>query len=360
MKIGIVTQRLWGNYGGILQNYALQQVLIRLGHDPITLDLYRGYTGLTYILAECKNLVYYILGKSNVILLEYAPIRTNVAICDFIDKYIYTTQPIRNKYKSSLISKYKIEAVITGSDQVWRPRFNSRLQDMYLKFTQKYKIKRIAYAASFGTSEWEYNDQQAKKCAKLLKTFDGISVREYSGVELVHKLRSNAIVTLDPTLLLGRSGFDSVIDITQPKKSRVGAYVLWNNCTNFNQFIEAIAHSQDIQDWSIFQSDTDGMGPIEWIQTIRESQFFITDSFHGTVFCILYHVPFITYIKGEGGTDRFYSLAKLLGIGNRFISDFDTNTAIQIANTAIDWDTIDSKLNALRKESLDFLNTHLS
>lgn len=142
MKVGIVTQPLWGNYGGILQNFALQQVLKNMGHDPITFDFQWGYSGFHYFIHEIKNVVNVLLNRSKKIFLPYAPTRVNKTTNDFICRYILKTPPFWNIYSSSLIKKNNCDAIIVGSDQVWRPCYNPRLKDMFLYFCKTKHLKK--------------------------------------------------------------------------------------------------------------------------------------------------------------------------------------------------------------------------
>lgn len=353
MKIGIVTQPLHGNYGGILQNYALQEVLRSLGHDPITLDFQWGYSGLYWVMMSLRRLCSIALGRtplSSGISIPYAPIgRNNKEINDFIDKYIKLTPPFWNRYRPSIIKKYSLDAVITGSDQVWRPRYNPRLTDMFLGFVNN-NILKIAYGASFGTSEWEYTSRLEEKCSKLIKAFDAISVREKSGQFLTEKLGRDSIQVLDPTLLLGVEGFEKILP---PKlaKNNLGAYLL-DELHNYNQCLQNIADQVGCNEILSFTENESGMGPIQWLSTIRNSRFFLTDSFHGTVFCILFHVPFLTIINSDRGADRFHSLLESLNLKNRLVESY---TEISAVNSDINWSDVDSKLEEMRKTSMEFL-----
>lgn len=361
MKIGIVTQPLLGNYGGILQNYALQQVLRQLGHDPITLDHQAGYSGFPYIWAALKSIICYVLRKNSKLIPQYAPSRNNPKISQFVEHYIKTTHTFWNRYKRSLIKQYNIDVLIVGSDQVWRPCYNLRheLQDRFLEFASHSDITKIAYGASFGTSEWEFTNQQAQQCSRLLKQFNEVSVREYSGISLASKLGTSAIQVMDPTLLLGRMGFDILINgIPDTKDTYLGTYIL-DKSEVISNFTQCIGNKLQIGHTINMGLNSQQYGPIEWISAIARSKIFITDSFHGTVFCLLYHVPFVTLINSSRGADRFHSLLEPLGLNYRLLSELDITLAGHIIETPIDWEAIDSKLNEIRKTSLSFLKKYI-
>ncbi len=360
MKIGIVTQPLLNNYGGILQNFALHQELKSLGHSPITLDFLSGYSGLSGFYWVARRFINYLLGrisKFNEIFDIYAPKRQNREIDDFIKKHINCTSTFWNGYSPSLIDKYKLDAIIVGSDQVWRPMYNQKLTSMFLDFASKHQIRKIAYAASFGTSEYEFSKKISSEIAPLIKQFDAISVRENSGIELVNMLGASAVNVLDPTLLLGREGFEMLLS-HKDKQNNLGIYILDGlGCPEDDSIINQIKIKADCSSVSRFTAGEKGMGPIEWLESIWSSKFFITDSFHGTVFCLLFHIPFITVININRGADRFLSLLKPFGLEYRLVSSIDNYS--DCIGIQINWEKVDNTLKGYRVMSRNFLATAL-
>ena len=101
--------------------------------------------------------------------------------------------------------QFHFDAFVVGSDQVWRPRYNAYIPNLFLDFTEGMSVKRIAYAASFGTDQWEFSAEQTTISSFLAKKFDIVSVREASGIQLCKQnLGVDAIQVLDPSLLLRR------------------------------------------------------------------------------------------------------------------------------------------------------------
>ncbi len=357
MKIGIVTQPLIGNYGGIIQNYALQQVLINMGHEPITLDYLYGYSGLTWFYAQSKQLIAKFIGRKQSWSIPYAPKRNNKKINSFIDSYILHTFSFWNDYNSSLIKRYGLQAVIVGSDQVWRPKYNPQLHSSFLKFTNHYQIKRIAYAASFGTHQLEYDKTQRLMASKQLANFDAISVREHSGMTLVRELGAEAVSVLDPTLLLGREGFEKDLKLRCLREKDIfGTYIL-DSKEEDNFEIDRIKERIKCINTVHMSENMEHIGPKEWIEIIMNSRFFITDSFHGTIFCILFHVPFYTILNIDRGIDRFTSLLRPLGLMNRIKKSY---SEIKDIDENIDWNMVDAKIADERVKSLTFLVQALS
>lgn len=187
MKIGIITQPLHNNYGGILQNYALQQALILLGHGPITIDW--KSSKVSPIKAQAYAIKQWILRnilcKKNVYTPKYLPNEEEIRIIsrnniEFIDKYINRTSIVDSL--EGFLSETKnrnLRALIVGSDQVWRPSYAcGRLSEMFLSFAESIDIKRLSYAASFGTDKWEFTPEETSECARLAQKFFFVSVRE--------------------------------------------------------------------------------------------------------------------------------------------------------------------------------------
>ena len=222
MKIGILTLPLHTNYGGILQAYALQTVLERMGHEVKVINRNTDYklplwkTPLVYSKRIIKNILGYKipLFYEQKLIKEQPIIRQNTD--RFIQRYIHTL----NVDNYSDLKAEDFDAIVVGSDQVWRPKYFGKIEDAYLQFAKDWNIKRIAYAASFGTAEWEYTDRQTAICKDLIKKFDAVSVREDSGEELcLKKYGIIASQVLDPTMLLTKDDYCNLIQNTNNKQS---------------------------------------------------------------------------------------------------------------------------------------------
>ena len=187
MRIAIITLHLTGNYGGILQNYALQKVLTDMGHTVETvqvpwqwkLPLWR--MPLSYGKRCLKK---YVLRRDCRIFYEQWYNATHKDLIAQMQEFV--KQYIRTRYVKSFsaLREGDYDVLITGSDQIWRPKYSYKpITLAYLSFARHWKaVKRIAYAASFGTEEWEYTPEQTAQCAPLVQLFDAVSVREKSAV----------------------------------------------------------------------------------------------------------------------------------------------------------------------------------
>lgn len=370
-KIAILTQPLGHNYGGIIQNYALQKVLKQLGHQPETINRVgnRHTSKLRSILSKAKQFVYKYLLQKNVLTKKQREliIKDNVK---FLKKYINRSVLINtNNDLSEYFKNNKFDAVIVGSDQTWRPKYSPNIYNYYLDFLKdNNQIKKLAYASSFGTAEWEYTEKQTKIVKQLVKQFHAISVREAAGVDLCReKLGVEAVHLLDPTLLLTAEDYSELIN--QPKANKeLFTYVL-DESQEKQDFIQFIGKELKLKQHTNQAQKFDAkvkrpleeliMPPLEgWLQGFRDAEFVITDSFHGTVFSIINKKPFIALVNVERGASRFESILSKLGLEDRMVYDvnaFDPS----LLHRNIDYEAVHQKLNALKEESLNFLKDNL-
>ena len=363
MEIAILTQPLRANYGGVLQNFALQQVLIKLGHIPITLekDPVLRISKLKLFFNFPKRLfTKYILKKRKYILYEkhhnnYIK-QISSLLKPFISKYI------NRKFVKSLdtIDYNRYDAFIVGSDQIWRPLYNwGMLYNMFLLFIPKdTKIKRIAYAASFGATEWEYNEEQTKNCTELINRFDAVSTREIDGVNLCSKYLgySNAVSVLDPTLLLKKEDYLILCkDIPIYDENLLFAYILDTNSETISK-LNDIANANGLTLKLVSAHNDCTLSMEEWLAMFRDAKMVITDSFHGTVFSIIFNKEFYSIANKSRGGSRFISLLSQLSLIDRLFKSVSDITI----NNDIDWNIIDNKISQLQDFSINFLKTNLS
>lgn len=368
MKIGIVTQPLEQNYGGLLQNYALQTILKRMGHQVFTIHIRRSDSFFIWIYGSLKVLVKKLLGRNE----SFPTFPKHKQIISqhteqFINKHISVTKKYTwyNKY---IQKTYNFDAFIVGSDQTWRPVYNYKIQDMFLNFLDDNKAKRIAYAASFGTNKWEYSQIQEKSCAVLAKKMDAISVREDSGVALCEKyLGVKAIRILDPTMLLTKVEYLSLIKENTNKKQNLVVYIL-----DYNQekkdIIDKLADELKLD--ILFIGNRESQNPNvnykkrivppveEWLNAFNNASFVFTDSFHGTAFSIIFNIPFICFANPHRGTSRFSSLLNVFGLSAHLISSKEELDNSLISDP-IDFEAINNKLDSERSKAFTFLSNSL-
>jgi len=233
------------------------------------------------------------------------------------------------------------------------------LGNMFLDFWPDFSGKRIAYAASFGGSEWIYTEEQEKTCGNLAKKFNAISVREASGVQLCKEhFGVEATHVLDPTLLLTMNDYESLLSEPKRVTDTLLAYVL-DASPEKTAFLEHIAERLSLKlKIKGANDDITWEESIEsWLSEIRNAGFVVTDSFHGTVFSILFHRPFLSIVNKRRGAERFTSLLKELELSKRLIYDV---TMFNLENHTIDWAEVDLRLAKERDQSLIFLEDVLA
>lgn len=366
MKIGILTLPLHTNYGGILQAYALQTVLERMGHEVVVLDRPFHRKGLSIE----KKLTYYpkrfikryILFRKNVRILQEEYVERVQPIVEqntklFIGKYIH----IRTFSNVNTISEKEFDAIVVGSDQIWRPTPHQNIYDAYLEFALTWNIKKIAYAVSFGTDCWGYSKQETTKCNELVKQFDGISVREESGIRLCSKfLNVESELVLDPTLLLDKNDYMELINSRETKDSHFLLVYILDMTEEKQRLVDKISMEKNLIPL-VVNSKVENLQaqlneriqpPVEnWIQGFYDADFVITDSFHACAFSIIFNKPFIVYGNASRGLARFKSLLSIFNLSNRFITSTDDYKAMPDIN----FDEINKIRNTFREKSMSFL-----
>lgn len=368
MKIAILTLPLHTNYGGILQAYALQTILKRMGNDvyviekkrkPLSLPIYK--IPFSYGKRIIKNLI----GRRFPIFFEQKVNRERPIIQqytdEFIHKYIHLKQ--YNTFSDILPSEY--DAFVVGSDQVWRPKYfgANQMRNAYLQFTESWNVKRLAYAASFGTENWEYTPKQTEECSRLAKLFNAISVREDSGVKLCKKyLGVDAQHVLDPTMLLDKQDYINLFETAHTPQSKGNLlYYILDETEEKKEILKSIVDEKKLNPFNVKSNSDDISSPIseriqppleQWLRGFYDADFIFTDSFHACVFSILFRKQFIFYGNEKRGMARFKSLLTTLGLGSRMVTS--TNDIDNLEK--IDYNEVYKKLGKLREHSLLFLS----
>lgn len=371
MKIGILTQSLQANYGGLLQNYALQQTLVGAGHEVETID-WEGGSGLRAMLYRMKVRVLHAFLPNRFSPLKYKPNNNEQAIIQrntnhFINTYINHTEAIHS-YDEFVrqAAKGGYDAYVVGSDQCWRPCYNAFLPSMFLDFVQDKQVKRIAYAASFGTDKWEFSPQQTAVCASLAQKFDLVTVREDSGVTLCKDyLGVDAVHVLDPTMLLSKEDYIQIIEKEQEPKSdgTLFNYILDPDAKK-STFIDKVAQENGLKVFQVLpkcQAETRTRKDVKsriddcvfpgvstWLRAFMDAEMTVVDSFHGMVFSIIFNKPFWVIGNAHRGMSRFTSLLKVFHLENRLL-DASGLDDVDLSQS-IDWESVNEILKEKQKE----------
>ncbi|MCM1218488.1 MAG: polysaccharide pyruvyl transferase family protein [Lachnospiraceae bacterium] len=374
MKIGILTLPLHTNYGGILQAYALQTILERMGHEVKVIDISHKV-----VLKWYKAPLSYVRRFFSLFTSHPIPIFFEQKLNRERSLAQINTRPFINRYIHSYCVNYynninekDFDAYVVGSDQIWRPvyvknlRKGACIEEAYLQFAREWEVKRIAYAASFGTDEWEYTDDETRNCMQLIKKFDMVSVREASGVRLCKEyFEMNAFHVLDPTMLLDKADYVKLFEQAETPKSNgdLLIYVL----DETSETTTLIKHVSEKYNMIPFRTNVEVENkklPIEqriqlpldqWLRGFYDAKLVVTDSFHACVFSILFRKPFIVVGNKKRGLARFHSLLSMFGLESRLWSaDADVdNMIIPLPQEAF------ALLDEWRNKSKDFLKASL-
>ena len=384
MKIAILTQPLQSNYGGILQCYALQTVLEGMGHSVTVLNRRYSRPGFKQIMRRFASLAKCIvriclLGRKDIALMNHwaesydihkqseSEKRRNSEIQRFIREYIHLSKPLRSsKELAKCVETKNFDCILVGSDQVWREIYSPCIEDFFLGFLLEDDSRlKITYAASFGTADEPISSEHLEDCVQLARRFSAISVREQSGVEIMKKdFGLDAMLHLDPTLLLPADQYK--FPVKEMEKGGLVSYIL-DETEDKNGIIDdaasalllktkklRIVTSKKESNHAIFPSIE------EWLSSFANADFIVTDSFHGCVFSIINHKPFIAIANKNRGLERFTSLLGTLGLMDRLIfshEDFIGKEVLLLQ--PIDYTIVNNKLHKIKQESVDYLVNHL-
>lgn len=308
-KIGIMTINDNNNYGNRLQNYAVQEILKKIGVDPYTIENYPQYNSKKHFLV---NRILNINFSRN-----YSKNHARSELFKNFNKKIQYYNGIYCPFK-----KYKdLEYIICGSDQVWNP-FWGKNDATLLKYIDA--EKRIAFAASFGESK--IPEESKNEYAKELKKFRYLSVREDDGAKIVKELIDrDATILLDPTMMLSVTEWQKIekrpIALHDSQKY-ILAYFLSTPSPRAVNLIKKLS-----KDYKIIEINNEdygfsvNVGPQEFLFLFDNSELILTDSFHGCVFSILYDKPFLVYdrmLQSENMNSRIITLLKKMGMMRKY------------------------------------------
>jgi hypothetical protein len=374
-KIGIITLNGYFNYGNRLQNYATEQVLKSLGYKVETIindtsPINRTNMGFFNYFSKIKEMKYkeilmeikkmnnfYLHGEK---LKAYRKKKAKF-LKNFSDEYINESDyHIKiNDIPEELISKF--DFFITGSDQVWNPYYVRKHSSInFLRFAPI--EKRIAYAPSFGVTEIPSKDK--KNYTNWLSEMKKLSVREDLGAKIIKELTNRrAEVLIDPTMMLKKEEWIKISkkDSKKPKNGFLLIYILGELPKKRKKQIRRFAKENNLDivnlsmgsDWSDFI-----IGPSEFIDYFNSASVIFTDSFHGTIFSILFKNPFVTFSR-QGSHEMISRINTLL---ERFKMEKRLESNINLTYEEImkiNFDHIDTILEKERKKTFNYLRAAL-
>lgn len=376
-KIGIITW-YWGNYGSILQAYAMQQYLSMQGYDcevvqhHVNGDLkmqarYRlshdsPLSNLSNIKNKFSGAVWAKVQK------EERAKRAEI-FESFVRDNIRLSKKSYNNQNYAECLDYDV--YICGSDQIWNPSFTFLSPFYWLAFLPKGKDA-VAYAPSLGTATFNGADRELVK--EYLLRFKAISTREENSGKMLEEIDPRIKVqhVSDPTFLPGADFWKEKVKKKETDKKYLFAYVIKGNDRQ-REYIESVARdnnlelvtypylenhkiTKDEQTWGDVRCFGDD--PFDFLTKIYNAELVITDSFHCSVFSLQFHKDFYALKKCGDKTSQFNRIEQLLdtcGMRTRIISE-----DMPFGRATTDFSVSDGAIARLRDESRAYLNRALS
>ncbi|MBP3374282.1 MAG: polysaccharide pyruvyl transferase family protein [Bacteroidaceae bacterium] len=326
MKIGIITMHKVLNYGSALQAYALQRKLFLMGYDNELIDY-------LFPPANKKKITISAIIQTIIIFLRNAVVGFPTARKKKRFEAFYQNNFILSaaSYNEQNIKDNPpiYDAYITGSDQVWNPRFAGTDSNFFLGFAPTDKPK-FSYASSFATTK--IDSEQAPLYSRLLSEYDEISVRESTGISIVKELTGkDATVCCDPTLLLTADEWRELSDqsVFKLKEKFILVYILNYMIGNVsNEVQKQIDYVQQTLGYKVvylvgrkedaFRPNSilyKAGGPAEFVWLFRNAEFVITTSFHGVAFSLIHGKPLLGIVdKSNKDDSRLQSLLVAAGV----------------------------------------------
>ena len=342
MKIGTITFHWVTNYGAVLQAYALQKFLLNSGFETEIINYVPYAVKYRRILSDVKRF------DINNLIKEY---KINV----FRKKNMKFSR--KKYYKNDQLKETNqvYDFFICGSDQVWNEWFilhseSSINLSYFLNFANDNK-KRISYATSFGTDK--LSEKVIMMVEPELKKFHSINVRENTGKKIINDIGFDADVVVDPTLLLERQYYEKLIDQNDNyRKFDLFSYILHHGqekAKNINDYIYKNYFSSE----KLIKYDGEPISINEWVYNSKNSRLVVTNSFHGAIFAIIFHTPFIMIpVEGSKMNDRIITLLSTLGLEKRLVENYDTSYIDTLLDEPIEWSKVDLKLCEIRENSI--------
>jgi len=377
VNIGILTFHFSDNYGAALQAYALRRWFCERGHNTSFID-YRpahleqgGRLSVPTSPAKFKaNLKIIYLAVSSFINQHFGNRSQHEKFVRFRDQFldIKSGAPLTDS-DASLAAAQSFDLIVAGSDQIWSPSQHFGFDPNYfLAFAKSFHSRNISYAASFGRDQ--VSASEAAQLVPLLHNFDAISVREASGVSLVERAIGERPANVpDPTLL--HSNYSELTDraSSEHEDPYIFCYTL-RSPDNIRQTAKFVAkqlgcpirsphnpHRRWVEIGNTVYPD-----PGEWVALLKNSKFVVTNSFHGTVFSLLFRKPFIVAgLTGERATanSRAINLLRAVNLESRFAPSFSEQRVKELMVNEIDWADVDKRLADLRHTGHEFLSMQL-
>ncbi|MDO8847891.1 MAG: polysaccharide pyruvyl transferase family protein [Coriobacteriia bacterium] len=367
-RVAIMSRHAIGNYGSLLQAYALQTVLQRLGHDPLYVD-YRPHSDNAWCTCRTIMKASSKWNRNPLTRLAYLAVRVpETAYRDWLfGSWRKRLLKVTNrKYRSHRpLSRRRPDADVycTGSDQVWNVTGRGVIDPAYLFCFLPPNVPRFSYAASLGKAALEEPDE--RKLRVGLKRYAAVSVREGFGVDTIEAMGYSATHVLDPTMLLCSDDWASLMPSDTPESRYVLAYQMhwtkesddWARRVSDTLGLELIRITTSFHDRVRAQGKVLVLPTVgEFLWYVRNADLVLTDSFHGTAFSIVFNRPFLEILPSKY-PQRNLDLLNSLGLTDRVVTVASDPT---VALSGLDYRPVNQVLDQRREESLSFLRESLA
>lgn len=363
MKIGLLTLHSFYNYGAMLQAYATQVALTKMGFDvqlinhyPLDLEKQNDHMPLSF--HPRKLIMYFVLKLDRRYQQRLKRFRDFRKVFNLTKRY-FTEDEIYN-------NPPKFDVYIIGSDQVWNME-NGINPFCFLDFVKGHG-KKISYAPSFGGSS--IPEKYKPRLRELLADFSAISTREDDGVSIIKEATGrDAVQVLDPTLLLSKPEWNELIQNTEkPTEKYILIYAL-NNSTESAKMVEAVRKRYQLPVWGIpmgftvpakFNADKvwKNAGPFEFVSLFMHAEVVLTSSFHGLAFAVNFEKTFFV-VPHPTRNSRLNSLMKLLNLQDRQHFTPEMVQLLKDSELFTDYSTKTLMLDKQRQQSSHFLSINI-
>ena len=366
MKVEIITLHRITNFGSMLQTYATQTTIEKLGYKAEVLDFVpegisfkRGCWPKNDVPAWKKLIKLLPLFIVNIV--------ERHDVSRFLRKYIHISPKRYHCYQEIMADIPTADAYLSGSDQVWNTQNNNPPEDLkayYLAFAPEGK-KRIAYAGSFGKNT--FTEEEERVIKEFIAKYDYVSVREDDGLKILQRFGfDNGVHVVDPTLLLrGEEWRQFASAKNAPKPGYVFVYNLNRNGL-IKEVAKAIAKEKGLRiinfadtfDFICGAKNRLGNTAEDFVNHIANADYVVTDSFHGTAFSLNLNRQVIV-VKAPRYNSRIESILRVAGLlETRLVSNVEEG--LKAALTAIDYSEVNPRIEAEREKSYEYLKNALS
>lgn len=380
-KIGICACYATKNYGSMLQAFATQVAIERLGYSTEFIRYKKKRTVSSCIVQLPRllnaNLMFdkWMVIRKKIQMSKYGAVKEqdrkrNEKFAAFAKRYYKNFSEEYYGYDALKNGASKYGTVLVGSDQLWTP--GGLPTNFYNLMFVPDAVNKVSYAASFGVSNIPW--YQLGRTREFLNRIDCLSVREIRGSEIIRELTDReAKVVADPTLLLtAQEWAEEIPEKKVTDQPYIFCYFLGEN-EQHREIAEELSQKTGLRivttpfldsfvkrDLNFGSEQRFDIGPDDFVNLIRNAEYVLTDSFHGTVFSILHHKQFLTlprFLEGaQSRNSRIDSILHLAGLEKRRYS----KNVLEEIQDAIDYTVVDQNIQTLRKDSYDFLSVALS